>query len=54
MQQKTIVWWLQGGFGQCLDIVRWMSLSQITGDLSVQSIIDVMEHTMGFLSFTIV
>jgi len=33
---------------------QWMSLSQITGDLSVQSIIDVMEQTMGFLSFTIV
>jgi len=44
MQQKTIVWWLQGGFGQCLDIVRWMSLSQITGDHSVESIISIFQY----------
>ena len=49
--------WLWTVYGYCLLVLakeQWMSLSQITGDLSVQSIIDVLEHPMGFLSFTIV
>merc|ERR1712018_175379 len=55
MQPITIVWWLWT-VSVRLIISQWMSLSQITGDHSVESIIStfqygVLEHTMGFLKF---